>query len=922
MNNYPRRADCRQRGGLEGNMRAKMEQLPAKNPNPVLSAGKDGTVLYSNEAGEPLLHEWDVREGDKLPPYIGNLVQRVISCNIPEKIEVEAGKRAYSLTFHLLPEDECVNIYGFDISDQKELEGKLRIKEKQNGILHKIGKIALGQESFQTFMDESVRLIASTLELEYCKIMELMPDGKFLLRAGIGWKPEFVGKNTVEGEKEPQAEYTLLSRMPVIVENYDKENRFEKPEVLEVHGVASGASVVIGSMEKIFGVLTVNSTKKRKFTSDDTYFLTSVAFLISQVVERKKAEEALKKAYDNLEKIIEERTIQLERAYKSSLESEQYLAEAQRMTHIGNWDWNIVANKMYRSDEMYRIFGLSPQEFSINYGVLLKYIHPEDRVDLDNAIIDTLNGNPFDNDYRIILANREERIVHISGEVIFDEKNRPVRLRGIVQDITELKKSEEKTRRLANIVESSNEAIGTMSLDGVITTWNRGAEQIYGYSAKEILGKSGSVLTPSSLCQEPKKLIEMVKQGKEIRQYETYRLRKDGKLIEVSLNLSPVYDASGKLTDISVIASDITERERAEEKLRASEKKYRDIVETANEGICLINGEAIITYINKKLADMLGYGPEEVIGRPALDLFEKGNKSIVKAYMERRRRGENESYELKLIRKDGSPLWVLISARSDFDSGGKFMGSLSMLTDITKRKEAEEALANMEVVRKKEIHHRIKNNLQVISSLIDLQAEKFKGRRNIKDLEVLDSFRESQDRVTSIALIHEGLYKGGGIDKLDFSSYIKELAENLFLTYRVGDTDISLNMDLAENTFFDIDTAIPLGIIINELVSNSFKYAFKGRDKGEIRIRLSKGEDRECEKEGRSTNFSLTVSDDGIGIPENLAIENLDSLGLQLVISLVEQLDGEFELKRNNGTEFTILFTIIEKDNQAPVPAL
>ena len=175
----------------------------------------------------------------------------------------------------------------------------------------------------------------------------------------------------------------------------------------------------------------------------------------------------------------------------------------------------------------------------MKYGTLLKYIHPEDRVDLDNDIINTLNGNPFDNNYRIILSDGEERIVHIEGEVIFDEENVPVQVKGIAQDITELKKSEEKIWKLANIVESSNDATGTMSLDGIITTWNKGAEQVYGYSAKEIIGKSGSILTPSNLDYEQKKLIEMVKQGDEIRQYKTSRLRKDGKLIAVSTNLLP-----------------------------------------------------------------------------------------------------------------------------------------------------------------------------------------------------------------------------------------------------------------------------------------------------------------------------------------------------------------------------------------------
>ena len=130
-------------------------------------------------------------------------------------------------------------------------------------------------------------------------------------------------------------------------------------------------------------------------------------------------------------------------------------------------------------------------------------------------------------------------------------------------------------------------------------------------------------------------------------------------------------------------------------------------------------------------------------------------------------------------------------------------------------------------------------------------------------------------------------------------------------------------MDLEENIFFDMDTAVPLGIIVNELVSNSLKHAFTGRDKGEIRIKLHREENGECKNEGcKSTSFTLTVSDNGVGIPENLDIEDLDSLGLQLVTSLVDQLDGELELKRNNGTEFTIRFTVTEKNNQASTPAL
>ena len=172
-------------------------------------------------------------------------------------------------------------------------------------------------------------------------------------------------------------------------------------------------------------------------------------------------------------------------------------------------------------------------------------------------------------------------------------------MQGTVQDITERKRAEGKIKYLANVVESLNDAIGTISLDGIITSWNKGAEKVYGYSAEEILGKHVSILAPSHLDKETMKLIELIKQGESYHQYETFRLGKDGKTIYVSIIYSPVFDTSGKLTAISIIGRDITERKRAEERLRESEEKYRNIVEIANEGILVIDSELRLLSIIK-----------------------------------------------------------------------------------------------------------------------------------------------------------------------------------------------------------------------------------------------------------------------------------------------------------------------------------
>jgi PAS domain S-box-containing protein len=655
----------------------------------------------------------------------------------------------------------------------------------------------------------------------------------------------------------------------------------------------------------------------------DGKFAGTLGMLID-ITERKEAEAKLKETLDNLETLVKERTAELEKAYNSLKESENSLAEAQKMAHLGNWDWNLITGEMYWSDEMSRIFGLNHCKFVSSFSEVLSCTHPDDRENVDNAVKRALKGESFAIDHRLVLAGGEERTVHAQGDVVYDEKNTPVRMRGTVQDITGRVKSEEKIRNLANIVESTNDAIGTISLDGKITSWNKGAEQVYAYSAEEILGKPSSILAPKHLREETQKLIERIKQGECIQHYETLRLRKDGKIIDVSRTLSPVFDSNGKVTAISFISRDITERKRSEEKLRESEEKYRNIVDTANEGIVRTDNESVITYVNNQMVNMLGYTIKEVIGRTIWDFISDEYKPIIKQHLEKKKLGTSESGDLKLLHKDGSHVWAHMNSKPLFDQEGKYIGAVSMITDISKRKEAEQALANFEIAREKEIHHRIKNNLQVVYSMIDFQAFKFKGINDIKDLEVIDSLRESKNRVRSMALIHEELYKSSELEKINFSAYVEKLANNLLSIYKLENIDVSLNKDIEEDLFFGMDTAISLGTVVNELVSNSLKYAFHGRDEGEILIKMHREENQDSisdiDEINKSTTFVLTVSDNGIGIPENLDIEKLDSLGLQLVTSLTYKLSGELEIKRNSGTEFTIRFIVTEKNNQASAP--
>jgi len=491
----------------------------------------------------------------------------------------------------------------------------------------------------------------------------------------------------------------------------------------------------------------------------------------------------------------------------------------------------------------------------------------------------------------------------------------------------ERKKAEEKVQSLANIVESSNDGIVTESLDGIIVSWNKGAEQIYGYSAEEVLGKHMSVLAPPLLVGETKELVERIRKGEKIRHYETSRLRKDGTEINVSITLSPVFDGSEKLTAISLIDRDITEQKLAMEKLKISEERVQLYLQNFRGIGTQLDKDFVPIFLHGAVEELTGYTKEDFLSGKLhwRELVEPEDLTGLLEKAQKMKATPNAvvKHEYRIRKKDGEIRWIHGIAQNISEKDKELYQGL--MYDITERKVAEKALVVMKESRIKEIHHRIKNNLQVISSLLDLQAEKF------EDATVRHAFRESQNRVISMALIHEELYESGEIGTLNFAAYLQKLVEHIFGCYDIGNPEAHLYLEMEEKIFFDMDTAVPLGIIVNELASNSLKHAFPEKDKGIVKIRLCREENWECKSnsventgventgrnntkgDNKSTDFILTISDNGVGMPESVDIESPCTLGLQLVTILVDQLEGELELKRDSGTEFIIKMTVKEK---------
>ncbi|WP_410509924.1 histidine kinase dimerization/phosphoacceptor domain -containing protein [Methanosarcina hadiensis] len=356
--------------------------------------------------------------------------------------------------------------------------------------------------------------------------------------------------------------------------------------------------------------------------------------------------------------------------------------------------------------------------------------------------------------------------------------------------------------------------------------------------------------------------------------------------------------------------------------LDSADYAYRVLVETMNEGTATLACDGTILYCNPHFAEILKMPLHAIIGNSIYRFIAPENISAFRILLEKER-GKAE-INLQTEEKASLPVYLSISSLQVKEAPDAWC---LVVTDLTEQKKNEEIITKIESARKKEIHHRIKNNLQVISSLLDLQAEQFINKGPVEDSEILEAFRVSQDRVISMSLIHEELHEGGEIDTLNFSPYLERLVKNLLKTYSLGDTEISLNMDLEENVFFDMDTAVPLGLVVNELVSNSLKYAFPGRSKGKIQIKLFKSRDgnkpgnvdgkltrdARCGKLIKEAGYTLIISDNGIGIPENIDLENSDTLGLQLVNILIGQLEGEIHLKRDRGTEFKIEINVRQK---------
>lgn len=378
---------------------------------------------------------------------------------------------------------------------------------------------------------------------------------------------------------------------------------------------------------------------------------------------------------------------------------------------------------------------------------------------------------------------------------------------------------------------------------------------------------------------------------------ETVLKGKGGVLLLMEVTVSRL--AIGKSSFFSFVLTDRTNLRRAEEQLKNSEERHRAIYNQAYIGIARLSKIGRFLMINERLSSMLGYSHEELRGMTFYELLKEEERENNLTEWDDLLSGkiENFSKEQRYVHKSGKEIYTNVTVSLVRDSKSNPSYFVSVFDDITERKKYEHELLqtlNENQILLREVHHRVKNNMQVISSLLNLQTGYL-----IDDKQAI-IFRETQARIKAMSLVHDCIYQSKSFNQVNIKNYLSQIVANV--KYAFNRSDIQLLVKVAiDDSILDIDSSIPLGILLNELLSNAIKHGYVSGMSGNVNVIF---------KEREQGEFSLIVEDDGMGMQELDNFETADSLGLQLISILTTQLNGTVAVqsKLNEGTKFEVKF--------------
>jgi PAS domain S-box-containing protein len=624
---------------------------------------------------------------------------------------------------------------------------------------------------------------------------------------------------------------------------------------------------------------------------------------------------------------------QHKQAQEALIASEKRLQLALQASKGGAWDWEMARGVATVSDSYRELYGLTPDQ-PVSFDSWLGTVHPDDR-DRCRAYCEEYfrTEKEFNIQFRILHPQHGLLWLEGIGRLERDAEGRPIRFIGINLDISKRKAAEEALReseeRLRLAWKATREAIWDWDIVHDAQRWSVAGAEVFGWrdavDAPQTAAWGLELMHPEDRARVLSGLRAALDDPACDHWEDEYRfVRADGNYADVLDRGFVIRDGQGKPIRMIGSMQDITERKRMEEKIRQINSELEQRVatrtlelESANirlkneliereraeaeterfftmsaDLICIIDAEGDFRRVNAAFETALGYSLEELYSRPILDFVHPEELDATKAEMEKLTHGlPSIRYENRYRCKNGFYKWLGWTMQPAPE------GTLyAIARDITERKLNEARIAaslQEKEVLLKEIHHRVKNNLQVIASLLRLQAD------NLSDPVARDSFLDSQQRVHSMALAHEHLYQSRGLASINMTEYISSLVNSTRRSYSESASSIELRIQIAEIEL-DIEQAVPLGLIISELVANSYKHAFTpppANSPGKLWIKLA--------NEGVD-GLILEVGDNGRGMPDSVQITKPSSMGLHLVQSFVLQLKGHLTVQRRPGTVFSI----------------
>ncbi len=529
-------------------------------------------------------------------------------------------------------------------------------------------------------------------------------------------------------------------------------------------------------------------------------------------------------------------------------------------------------------------------------------LHPRSRRQFKAWWTKLLQGKSAISDFCYLEAKNKKIWIRAFGHPQFNKKGKRItRITGFLQNVTQEKNLEllfkERETYYRRIINEAVEGFFQSTPDGRFLKANQAMARILGYQSPLDLIKAPQPLAKISYV-DPEKREEYTKLMKETGQVKGFVFqvrRPDGQTTWLLENARAVRDKNGNILYFEGHVQDITQLKETERALMESQARLESLIDAAPDLIYFKDNERKYLIINRAFEQTLGIKKSEILGHrdeevlPA-DLAAQCSQSDEEILANRKIIIREEIWQ------SGKKKIIFETIKSPvLAADGSITGLVGISRDITERKKVEVELRSLleeKEVLLREIHHRVKNNMQVISSLLSLQAQK------LDDSMAREAFKECQERIRSMSLIHDQFYQQEDLSQIEFSSYLRSLAAHLFRAYQVDAHMIKIRVE-AEKTFLNLNTAIPCGLMVNELITNALKHAFPPNEKGEIIVSLNQKENGE---------YLLRVKDNGRGLPPNINLKEPATLGLEIVTILVNQIGGQLEVKVNGGTEFQISF--------------